>query len=113
MLRDAARATVATTLEAVRALPDAGEAEPVQIVTTSLPGARRNAAYSATLEVSGGRGALRWRIDRGSLPPGITLDATRGIIAGTPLTNGTWLFTAVVTDSRTTDRRTFAISVRR
>ena len=93
--------------------PDGGEVEPVQIVTRSLPGARRNSRYSARLEASGGGRSLQWRIERGSLPQGIQLDGATGEIAGTSRSTGTWLFTASVTDSRTTDRRTFSLTVRR
>lgn len=89
------------------------DAEPVQITTSALPHARRNTPYAATLEASGGGGPLLWRIERGSLPPGFRLDATTGQIAGTSRSSGRWLFIAVVTDSRTTDRRMFLLTVRR
>lgn len=90
--------------------PDAG---PVRITTSSLPNARRNTAYAATLEASGGGRFLHWRIERGSLPPGFRLDPSTGQISGTSGSISTWFFTVVVTDSRTTDRRTFSLSVRR
>ena len=49
----------------------------VQITTTSLPNARRNAAYSATLQAASVQGSAVWSIASGSLPPGLSLDPDR------------------------------------
>ncbi|HEV3484694.1 MAG TPA: Ig domain-containing protein [Vicinamibacterales bacterium] len=88
-------------------------AEPIEILTQVLPSARRTVPYSTILEASGGGGALQWRLERGSLPPGLQLNRATGEIAGTARSTGTWLFTAGVTDGRSNDRRSFSLTVRR
>ena len=53
------------------------------ITTTTLPGATRTGAYSQTLGVSGGTPAYTWSVSSGSLPSGLTLGASTGVISGT------------------------------
>jgi len=54
------------------------------VVTTPwLPTAEETRPYAATLTATGGAGAYRWTLTRGTLPPGLTLSAT-GVLAGTP-----------------------------
>src|SRR5439155_8899852 len=55
---------------------------PLGIGTTSLPGAIVNTAYSATLHSTGGTGAVTWSITAGSLPAGLTVDSSTGVISG-------------------------------
>jgi hypothetical protein len=73
---------------------------PLTITTTSLPGGTVGVAYSATLAANGGTLPYTWSIT-GSLPGGLTLNATTGGIAGTPTTAGTFNFTAQVVDAAT------------
>ncbi len=75
------------------------EITPLQITTTSLPAGRVNTPYNATLAVSGGVPPYTWRVTRGSLPPGLTLNAGSGAISGTPTTSGAFSFTVQVSDS--------------
>ncbi len=67
--------------------------------TGSLPSGTRSSAYSFTLASSGGVGTKTWSLASGSLPPGISLNSTTGIIAGTPTTSGTYYFVVEVSDS--------------
>jgi Putative Ig domain len=78
----------------------APQSDPLVITTTSLPAARRNRNYSRTLTASGGVTPYSWSIVSGTLPPGLSLDASTGIISGRPTTRGTWAFTVQVRDSR-------------
>jgi hypothetical protein len=73
--------------------------DPLIIPTSSLPQATVGVAYSATLEASGGTPPYSWSITSGSLPGGLKLDATTGVISGTPAAPGTSDFTVTVTDS--------------
>ncbi|HET9655778.1 MAG TPA: putative Ig domain-containing protein, partial [Kineosporiaceae bacterium] len=57
--------------------------------------------FSLQLQTSGGVGALAWSVlpGTGSLPPGLTLNATSGLISGTPTQGGTFTFTAEAADT--------------
>ena len=74
-------------------------ASQLTIVTTNLPIGTVRANYSAQVNAAGAVGALTWIVSQGSLPPGLTLGQTTGVIAGTPTTAGTVGFTVTVTDA--------------
>lgn len=77
-----------------------GSAPPVPtITTTSLPNGTVGTAYSQTVSATGGTPAYTWSISAGSLPPPLTINASSGVISGTPTTAGTYSFTVKVTDS--------------
>ncbi len=73
----------------------------LSILYAPLPTALLNAAYSQALTAKGGVQPLTWSVVSGSLPPGLTLDPAKGIIAGIPSSgdNGTYNFTIQVADS--------------
>jgi len=72
----------------------------LSIVTTSLPAGQTGQQYSQTLMGSGGVPPYTWSITSGSLPPGLTLVASTGAIAGIPTTTGAFNFTVQLTDSQ-------------
>lgn len=74
----------------------------LSITTSSLPGAMVSAAYSQSLGASGGTSPYTWQVASGSLPGGMTLDASTGLISGTPSVLGTSNFTVRCTDSAPT-----------
>ena len=68
--------------------------------TTVLPAAIRGAPYEAGLAVTGNATAFTAvSISTGALPPGLSLNADRVRITGTPTTNGTFTFTVSLTDT--------------
>ncbi len=77
----------------------ASGANSLTITTLSLPSGAEGTAYARTLQASGGTPAYTWSITSGSLPAGLTLAATTGVISGTPNTVGTSNFTAKVSDN--------------
>jgi hypothetical protein len=68
------------------------------ITSTSLPGGSVGAAYSATVQASGGLQPYTWSITSGSLPTGLSINSS-GTISGTPSATGSSTFTVTVKDS--------------
>ncbi|HEY5196811.1 MAG TPA: putative Ig domain-containing protein [Solirubrobacteraceae bacterium] len=62
------------------------------------PGGEVGVAYSDQLAASGGLGTYTWSTT-GTLPAGVTLGGSTGLLAGTPTSAGTFSFTVKVTDS--------------
>jgi len=68
------------------------------ISNSALAGGTVGAAYSATLQAAGGTAPYTWSIISGSLPAGLNLAASTGVISGTPTASGTASFTVQVED---------------
>ncbi|MCJ7515404.1 MAG: putative Ig domain-containing protein, partial [Dehalococcoidia bacterium] len=84
---------------------------PLNITTTSLPNGTVNVPYSQTLQASGGSGSYTWSIISGSLPVGLSLTQSSGLIAGTPTTAATSNFTVQVNDGSTTASKPLSITI--
>lgn len=67
-------------------------------LTTSLPTAVKDVAYSTTLSASGVNTPYTWSLASGSPPAGITL-ASNGLLSGTPTAAGSSTFTVNLADS--------------
>jgi hypothetical protein len=67
------------------------------ISTTSLPGTTVGAAYTATLAAS--NSPTKFTLTSGSLPNGLTLNASTGAITGKPTTAGTFKFSVTASNS--------------
>jgi hypothetical protein len=73
---------------------------PLVLTTTSLPTGTPGIAYSTTLAATGGVEPYAWSITAGSLPAGLTLNPSTGVISGTPAAGGKYFFTTQVSDSQ-------------
>jgi len=87
----------------------------VDITTTSLANGSTDAAYSQSI-ASSGVAPITYSLVTGSLPPGVTLNATTGQLSGTPTSTGSFSFTIRATDSRVTttgktDDQAYSMSV--
>ena len=69
------------------------------VTSATLAGGEVGVAYTATPTASGGTAPYTWSVTGGSLPAGLTLNASTGAVTGTPTANGTSAFTLVATDS--------------
>jgi hypothetical protein len=76
---------------------------------SSLGGAFVNEAYSLQLSATGGTGT--WRVLAGALPPGVSLDAASGLLAGTPSAVGDYSFKIQISDGTRADAQTYTLSV--
>jgi len=72
---------------------------PFSVTTTSLPAGTLGSSYSTTLAATGGIAPYTWALTSGSLPAGLSLNASSGAITGTPSASGTSSFTVTATDS--------------
>jgi hypothetical protein len=73
--------------------------DPPRILTTSLPSGVVGTLYSQGLAGADGTTPYAWTITTGTLPTGLSLNATTGVIVGTPTSAGTYPFTARLTDA--------------
>lgn len=86
----AARATATVTVTPEGALA---------VASSSLPEGNTGSPYTATFSATGGATPYQWAIASGSLPSGIQLQPSSGVISGTTALAGSYPFTAKVTDS--------------
>ncbi|NIA10540.1 MAG: hypothetical protein GWP10_12620, partial [Nitrospiraceae bacterium] len=84
----------------------------LSIVTNSLSNANLGVFYSQTLTASGGTGSYIWSITSGSLPSGLSLSPSTGVVSGTPTSIGTSNFTVQVTSGTQTSKKNFSITIK-
>lgn len=82
----------------------------ISIITSTLPQAKVDEAYSFTLNATPYSMKFTWS-GIGSLPPGLSLDAA-GTLAGTPTIAGEYAFTVQAASGDLTARKDFALTVR-
>ena len=75
------------------------QAAPLVITTMSLPNGVSNTVYTTTLAASGGIIPYNWSMISGTLPSGLTLNPSSGVISGKPTAAGTFSFTVQVSDA--------------
>jgi hypothetical protein len=75
------------------------QAPSLRITTTGFPNARVAQFYSKRLGATGGIRPYMWTIVSGQLPPGLMLNATSGVISGTPVQGGQFNLNLRLSDS--------------
>ncbi|MFZ0420464.1 MAG: Ig domain-containing protein [Candidatus Sulfotelmatobacter sp.] len=82
------------------------------ITTTSFPNGTVGAAYSVALQASGGTSPYTWSVASGNLPTGVAVNASSGVVSGTPSQSGSSDFTIQVADSSLhTATQTLSLSI--
>ena len=105
-------ATTALTADQVLSLTIHPSYTAPTITTTTLTAATLSVPYTATLATTGGLAPFTWSVSSGTLPAGLTLNATTGVLAGTPSAAGAPSFTVQVTDALNgTDTQALSLTV--
>jgi hypothetical protein len=87
---------------------------PLAISTATLPQGVVSAPYTAALTAAAGTTPYTWSITSGSLPAGLSLMASSGVISGTPTLSGNYSFGVTAMDSSSPAQSataTFGLSV--
>ncbi len=71
----------------------------ITLSPATLPNGMVNSAYSRTITSSGGVGTVTYSVSSGTLPAGLSLNSTSGVISGTPTSTTAATFTVRATDS--------------
>ena len=80
------------------------------ITTASLSNGTAEAVYSTTL-LAEGTAPITWSVTGGSLPEGLSLDASTGMISGTPTAEGVSTFTVTAANAYGSDSREFTLNI--
>lgn len=96
---EVADSTFSAQQSSMQSLSIAVSAPPLAIVTATLPDGMAGQPYNVQLLAAGGTLPFKWSVVLGSLPPGVSLNADTGMMAGIPTQDGEYSFTAEVTDS--------------
>jgi hypothetical protein len=78
-----------------------GSPPELTIASSSLPEATAGTYYSQTVAATGGVTPYTWAVKSGSLPPGLSLSSSTGLISGTPTAAGEYGLVMEVADGRT------------
>lgn len=81
----------------------------ISISPTSLPSGTQGTSYSQPLSQTGAISPT-WSV-QGTLPPGLTLDPSTGVLSGTPTSSGSYDFVVVATASGCSGSRAYSISI--
>ncbi|WP_198137590.1 Ig domain-containing protein [Terriglobus sp. TAA 43] len=74
-------------------------------LTGGLPNATLGVAYTQTLQATGGLPPYTYTVTSGSLPAGLSLNGTTGVVSGTPTAVGASSLTITATDSQSTPQQ--------
>jgi len=81
------------------------------IIETELTPLRLNTAFAQTLTLTTGGPTITWTVQSGTLPVGLSLNASTGAISGTPTVEGSYSFTIRASNGVANDDQAFTGSV--
>lgn len=88
------------------------DSPPITVTEAMWAPARVGDPFSATLLASGGKGAITWSLVNSTFPGALTLNATSGLLAGTPTSSGLFFIDVRATDGTSTAARWYMIEVK-
>ena len=71
----------------------------ITVNPATLPNGAVGTPYSQTVSASGGTAPYTFAVTAGSLPPGLGLGSSSGLLSGTPTTQGSYAFTVTASDA--------------
>jgi len=80
-------------------IPQSPTPSTLKISTTSLPNGQVGDAYGSAVVATGGTAPYHWSVAKGSLPTGLSINSTSGMVSGDPSAAGTFGFMIQVQDS--------------
>jgi GH18 family chitinase len=89
---------------------NAAPTSPSIVTSSPLPDALTGAAYSQTL-VAGGTTPITWAVTSGTLPAGLSLGSSTGIVSGTPTAAGVSTLTVGATNAVGSDSKQLSLTV--
>ena len=100
-----------SNVQATTSVTITGGVGPLTITTASVPSAEKSVPYSAPLSASGGVPPYAWSIVWGSLPSGLQLGASTGMLSGSPTQTGTFAFRVEAIDAAShTAQQSFSLT---
>jgi hypothetical protein len=85
---------------------------PLDMTTAALPNGQQGLQFNYQLAATGGKPPYIWAMTAGTLPVGLNLNQTSGIVSGTPAAAGSFNFTVEVKDSEArTVRKALSLTV--
>jgi len=87
----------------------------IVLSTSTFSDAKYGVSYTATVTSSNYQGTLSYAVTSGTLPSGITLATSTGVLSGTPSATGSFSFTITATESESTgdysDSQNFSLTI--
>ena len=93
------QAEVEIVIDACPPQATAAPASPPTLDFPAPPAGKAGERYRLSLAVDGGVEPYAWSLASGSLPQGLTLNPSTGMLSGTPVKAGIYPFTVMVTDN--------------